>query len=388
MKKQVLAGVLLAAIIMGGGASDSYAAYNEYRGNMPENGGDLSSPFVFTEINLRDNYMKVVYNGGMEGEVELKHVDILTWNPENADICDEDRMDWNMPDIRYSIPPYAYVVYNKAALVYGSKFAKGVEETISGSEMMSPISGNPTMKLYYSLRIGPNTRAESFYTGKINYERCAGSRAFNREEMTCKVEVKADGSGIQYQPYMIATGERVDVPEDYDVEKPGDNGSSEETSGGGDNDASSNVTNNDGSVNNNGIGDGENINENTNVVRAEMKMVDYGEWQMVEARPTSNAVTYGVRSAGAIMKTSASRGEMVVTTPADTKSSLGVVASTDDAEVLGETLETLGSTMNDENDDWGIWGILISVLGAAGALIMGWWLFLIWKRRREEDEED
>ena len=81
MKKQILAGVLLATLMVGVGANDSYAEYNEYRGTVSENGGNMNSPFVITEVNLRDNYLKVIYNGGIEGEVKLRNVDLLTWKP-------------------------------------------------------------------------------------------------------------------------------------------------------------------------------------------------------------------------------------------------------------------------------------------------------------------
>lgn len=357
MKKQILAGVLLATLMVGVGANDSYAEYNEYRGTVSENGGNMNSPFVITEVNLRDNYLKVIYNGGIEGEVKLRNVDLLTWKPGAAGGKDnEDYLDWVLPSIHYSTPSYAYVVYNKSHYLFGDKFAKGVEETIRGGEMYSPLSDSPNMKLYYSLYIGPNTQATSFYTGKINYERCAGSRAFNREEMTCKAEMKADGSGIQYQPYMIATGERVEVPEDYDV-VPG--------------------TDNTGS--NAGEVSGEESDKNESMSSSEIKTGLKNDSTLQYTAREDVVERMVVASA-----TKRTEGEMVIATPVDVKGS-GVNNDFGAAEVLGTSLESLGDVAA-KNECGGGWKILIGGLGTVGAFILGWLIFLLAKRRKKEEE--
>ncbi len=371
MKKQVLAGMLLATMMVGISANDSYAEHNEYRGNMPENGGDLSSPFVITEVNPGDNYLKVIYNGGMEGESRLRNVNIITWNPEGAN-GNEDHVDWALPSLRNSMPQYAYSIYNKSHYVFGTKFADQVEATIDGSEMMNSLFSAPNMKLYYSLYIGESSTApESYYTGKVSYERCAGSRVFNREEMTCKVEVKADGSGIQYQPYVIATGERVEVPEDYEVVEPGpvdDSGSDEE--GGGE------VSGELGS-NEEGYG-GETISTSeTQQMRKEEVSALPASASSAEQVVVASEVR---KSAGVVTTTVAIGEEMVVATPVEKKETI------DTTEVLGQSLESLGDVTEDKDDSGNIWGVLVSILGVVGALVVGWWLFLLIKRRKEEDE--
>lgn len=352
MKKQVLASVLLATLMVGVSANDSYAEYNEYRGDVPENGGSLDSPFVITEVNLCDNYLKVIYNGGIEGEVKLRNVDLLTWKPGAAGGKDnEDYLDWVLPSIHYSTPSYAYVVYNKSHYLFGNKFAKGVEEMIGSSEMHSPLSDSPNMKLYYSLYIGPNTQATSFYTGKINYERCAGSRVFNKEEMTCKAEMKADGSGLQYQPYVIATGERIEVPEDYDV------ASDESENGAGD------ISDNSSSG-----GASGSENQSSTQIPVEAKSVEYA------------IATSGARSAGIAATTSSIGGEIVMTTPVDKWTS---PETTGMAEVLGASL---GEIADDDRGGVNGWGILINALGAVGVIVVGWWLFLLIRRRRKDED--
>ncbi|MBR2996822.1 hypothetical protein IKF33_00010 [Candidatus Saccharibacteria bacterium] len=358
MKKQVLASVLLATLMVGVSANDSYAEYNEYRGDVPENGGDMSSPFVITEVNLRDNYLKVIYNGGIEGEVKLRNVDLLTWKPGAAGGKDnEDYLDWVLPSIHYSTPSYAYVVYNKSHYLFGNKFAKGVEEMIGSSEMHSPLSDSPNMKLYYSIYVGPNTQQTSFYTGKINYERCAGSRVFNREEMTCKVETKANGNGIQYQPYVVATGERVEVPEDYDVvPDENENGTSDvsgDNSGGG------------------ASGDGsQDQNQSDTQASVEAKSVEYA------------IATSGAKSVGVMATTSSTGGEMIIATPVN-KGMSKETTDTGMAEVLSASL---GEIADDDRDDVNGWGILIGVLGAIGVIIAGWWIFLLIKRRHKDED--
>jgi hypothetical protein len=235
--------------------------------------------------------------------------------------------------------------------LFGNKFAKGVEEMIGSSEMHSPLSDSPNMKLYYSIYVGPNTQQTSFYTGKINYERCAGSRVFNKEEMTCKAEMKADGSGLQYQPYVIATGERIEVPEDYDV------ASDESENGAGD------ISDNSSSG-----GASGSENQSSTQIPVEAKSVEYA------------IATSGARSAGIAATTSSIGGEIVMTTPVDKWTS---PETTGMAEVLGASL---GEIADDDRDGVNGWGILINALGAVGVIVAGWWLFLLIRRRRKDED--
>ena len=198
--------------------------------------------------------------------------------------------------------------------------------------------------------------------------------------MTCKAEMKADGSGIQYQPYMIETGERVEVPEDYDVvPEPDDGGEGGEI--GDDNGEVGDISGDDG------LGGGGDVTEvKATVAEQVATKQETTEQVVVMAQPTTRV---GETVFARAVTRNSGTGEveqMVVATPVDSKDS-GNVTGDDATEVLGESLSSLGEIVEKKGDGWNGWGVLVSVLGAIGVVAVGWWLFVLVKRRRKDEAD-